>query len=446
MSSRTLPPAAAVSLADHPAVRRRDWLTIALVATAHAVSHFFQLVIPSLYVSLGAAFDLDFARLGLLVSVFYVTSGLGQASSGFVVDRLGARPVLWFGLGSFVVSGVLMAAANGYAMLLLAAFIAGAGNSVFHPVDFAIFNHRVSQRRLGHAFSTHGLTGNLGWALTPVFITTLTLLFNWRVAALGAAMVAGVALVLTLLGRRLLVEPDRDAHGDAAAAQRAAAAGAQADGRGDASAAHPAPAADAVPSGILDTVLMLLRRPALWGAFMFFAFSSLGLSAVQNYTIPLLGERYGLSHVAASSALSGYMIASAFGMMLGGFLVSSTPRTERVVAGSLVTAGLTLALLAMGAVPAALAVPVVGLAGLCAGLAGPSRDMLIRRVAPRGATGSVYGLVYSGMDVGAAMGPLIFGLMLDAGFGHGPWLGAAAAFVLAAVLASLIGRSVAGKR
>src|SRR5690606_16510322 len=140
------------------------------------------------------------------------------------------------------------------------------------------------------------------------------------------------------------------------------------------------------------------------------------------------------------------MIASAFGMMLGGFLVSSTPRTERVVAGSLVTAGLTLALLAMGAVPAALAVPVVGLAGLCAGLAGPSRDMLIRRVAPRGATGSVYGLVHSGMDVGAAMGPLIFGLMLDAGFGHGPGLGAAAAFVLAAVLASLIGRSVAGKR
>ena len=143
---------AANSLAPDAAVRRRDWQIILLIGVIHASSHFFQLVLPSLYVSLGNAFGLDFARLGLLVSTFYVVSGIGQASSGFVVDRIGARPVLWFGLSCFVVSGLLIGSANGYAMLMAAAVVGGIGNSVFHPADYSIINHRVTAPRLGHAF------------------------------------------------------------------------------------------------------------------------------------------------------------------------------------------------------------------------------------------------------------------------------------------------------
>jgi len=409
-------PASTLDSYADPAVRRRDWVTIGLVASVHATSHFFQLVIPSLYVSLGAEFGLDFARLGLLVSVFYVTSGIGQACSGFVVDRVGARPVLWFGLTGFIVAGCVIGLATGYSMLLAAAFIAGLGNSVFHPADFAIINVRISQARLGHAFSMHGLTGSIGWALAPLLIATLTTLFNWRVAAFGATAVVMLALAGTVVWRDLL------AVGGAA--------------RGAAASSTPA-----VQAGVGRTLMMLLSRPALWGAFLFFASSTMSGSAVQNYTIPLMDAFYGLSHVTASSALSGYMLASAFGMFLGGFLVSATPRAERTVAMSLVAAAVLLAVLALGGVPAWLAAPALVLAGLCSGLAGPSRDMLIRSVTPKGTLGSVYGLVYSGMDVGAALGPLCFGIMMDAGMQYGPWLGAAASFVLAAWLATLVGRA-----
>ncbi|VFR32307.1 putative transmembrane transport protein [plant metagenome] len=405
---------------DNTLIRRRDWLTILVVGIAHAGSHFFQLVIPSLYLPLGREFGLDFAQLGLLVSAFFVTSGLGQASSGFVVDRVGARPVLWFGLACFVLSGILLGTANGYTMLFVAAVIAGVGNSVFHPVDFSILNRRVSAPRLGHAFSAHGLTGSLGWALTPVFMITLTQLHGWRVAAFGASAVVGAVLVLTLVARKLL---------DGEIGEQDSAKGG-------------APVAPAVgPTTVAGTLAALLAKPALWGAFLFFAMGSIAFSAVQNYTIPLLGSLYALSAVAASSALSGYMVASATGILAGGFLVSTTPRTERIVAASLCLAGLMLVLLALGGVPAWLAAPAVALAGFFSGLAGPSRDMLIRRVTPRGSLGSVYGLVYSGMDVGAALGPLVFGLMLDAGWRHGPWLGAALAFAAAAGLAALIARA-----
>ncbi len=412
---------AANTLALDAAARRRDWKIILLIGVAHASSHFFQLVLPSLYVSLGNEFGLDFARLGLLVSTFYVVSGIGQASSGFVVDRIGARPVLWFGLTCFVLSGVLIGSANGYAMLIAAAVVGGIGNSVFHPADYSIINHRISAPRLGHAFSTHGLTGNLGWALTPVFMTSITLLADWRVAAYSAAGLVALVLLLTVLGRDLIGGPSPlEHHADAEAGKTAA-----------------KPAAKPQES-VLTTLATLLSKPALWGAFLFFACTSIALSSVQNYTIPLLGQLYDLSKVAASSALSGYMVASAVGMAAGGFLVSANPRTERTVMVALILAGLTLVVLALGLVPAVLAAPVVALAGFCSGVAAPSRDMLIRRVTPKGSTGSVYGLVYSGMDVGSALGPLAFGLLLDAGLRQGPWVGAGVAFAAAAFLAQWI--------
>lgn len=412
---------AANTLAMDAAVRRRDWKIILLIGVAHASSHFFQLVLPSLYVSLGNEFGLDFARLGLLVSTFYVVSGIGQASSGFIVDRIGARPVLWFGLTCFVLSGLLIGSATGYTMLIAAAVVGGIGNSVFHPADYSIINHRITAPRLGHAFSAHGLTGNLGWALTPVFMTSITLLADWRVAAYSAAGLVALVLLLTVLGRNLIggASP-QEGHADAEAGKAAA-----------------KPAAKPQDS-VLTTLATLLSKPALWGAFLFFACTSIALSSVQNYTIPLLGQLYDLSKVAASSALSGYMVASAVGMAAGGFLVSANPRTERTVMVALILAGLTLVVLALGLVPAALAAPVVALAGFCSGVAAPSRDMLIRRVTPKGSTGSVYGLVYSGMDVGSALGPLAFGLLLDAGLRQGPWVGAGVAFAAAAFLAQWI--------
>src|SRR5690554_2253391 len=113
---------------DSATVKRRDWSIIALVGAAHACSHFFKLVLPTLYLSLASHFGYDFVQLGLLASIFFLLSSIGQASSGFVVDRVGPTPVLHFGLACFVVSGLLIAGATGYAMLALAAAIGGIGN------------------------------------------------------------------------------------------------------------------------------------------------------------------------------------------------------------------------------------------------------------------------------------------------------------------------------
>ena len=146
-----------------------DASTIALVGVAHGTSHFFHMLLPPLFPVFVADFGTSYAELGLLVTLFFVISGIGQALAGFLVDRIGARPVLLFAMACFVAAGAAAALAQDMTGLVLATALAGLGNSPFHPVDFTILNRRVSQRRLGHAFSIHGISGNLGWAAAPLF-------------------------------------------------------------------------------------------------------------------------------------------------------------------------------------------------------------------------------------------------------------------------------------
>lgn len=416
-----LDPAAALP-PDSP----REWLTIGLVGCAHGSSHFYQLVIPSLFLPLGQVFSLDFAELGFLMTVFFAVSGFCQVASGFIVDRIGPRPVLWFGVGGFVVSAVLLASATGYATLLLATTVGGLANSVFHPADFSILNHRVSGRRLGHAFSVHNLTGTLGWALAPIFVVGISEIWGWRTAALGVAILMSLILIAIVLGRDAL------------------------DVAGTIQQRKASPQAVPIPSqGVLATLQQLVASPALWGAFLFFCCATIALSAVQNYTIPLMGSVYSMTAVAAGSVLSGYMIGNILGMLAGGFLVNTTPKTEYVVLATLLLSALMFLLLASGWVPLGLAALVMALAGFFSGASAPSRDMMVRKVTPKQAVGSVYGLVYAGLDVGSALGPVLFGLMLDAGSARAPWVGAAAAFVVGAFLARQIGlasRSVTAVR
>src|SRR5215471_16902396 len=135
---------------------RSDVEVISLVGFAHGTSHFFHLVLPSLFPWLMRDFGLNFTQAGSLTAAFFVVSGIGQALAGFVVDRFGAQRVLWGGIGLFSIAGIVLGSATSYGMLVAAAMLAGAGNSVFHPADFTVLNRRVSQPRLGHAFSVHG--------------------------------------------------------------------------------------------------------------------------------------------------------------------------------------------------------------------------------------------------------------------------------------------------
>lgn len=395
--------------ATHGLAVRRDFEVISLVGLAHAVSHFFQMVLPPLFPWLMDEFSLSFTSAGLLMSTLFVVSGIGQAVAGFAVDRFGAHRVLLAGLALLGASGLLLAAARNTGMLFLAAAVAGLGNAVFHPADYTLLNKRVSPSRLGHAFSTHGLAGTLGWAAAPVLMFAVASAASWRVAALAAAV--AVVLPLALLAWR----------GDQAAPA------------GDAD--HPAGKAPA-PRG---RAFGFLAAREVWMCFAFFLCWTLAFSAVQNYLAPALGQMYALSLSVATSTVSAYMLGSAAGTLGGGFLVGG-PAPDRIVAAGLAAASIIALVLAGDLSLPGLVLPLMAAMGFFAGLAGPSRDMLVRKSAVSGAGaasyGRVYGFVYSGLDTGLAVSPLIFGRLMDGAQLHEVMVGVAV-FQGLAILAAL---------
>ena len=400
-----------------PAARRRDLHTISLVGLAHGTSHFFHMLLPPLFPVFSQAFGLTYAELGLLVTLFFAVSGIGQALAGFLVDRVGARPVLFAALGCFVAAAACGAMAQGYGGLLLAAALAGLGNSPFHPVDFTILNHRVSQPRLGHAFAVHGVSGNLGWAIAPVVLLGVTgLTGSWRWALATCALWALAVLALMLWQHEAVDDHVRQRRAATHVAERS------------------------------EPALAFLRLPSVWLCFSFFFFSTCALTAILSFAGPALHKMYDLPLEAASFVVTGYMLCGIVGLLLGGFVAARAARLERTIGICLAAAGALLALVGTGWLPAALAIGVAAFAGLGTGLAGPSRDMLIKRASPPGATGRVYGTVYSGLDLGFALAAPVFGAVLDGGNPNGVFFGAALALALGVLSASMIGLRLATTR
>jgi len=385
---------------------RGDAVVIGLVGMAHSISHFSQLLLAPLFPWLKDEFAVSYAQLGLLMSIFFVVSCAVQAMSGFVVDRFGPRPILFGGLALLATAAFGFASSQSYWMLAAFSVVAGVGNGVFHPVDYTLLNRKVHQSRLGHAFSVHGITGSLGWALAPAMLVPLTLAFSWRVALVCAGALAVLVLVILWLSRAELALDVTPRSGSQAAAH--------------------------APTG--EGKFEFLKIPAVWMCLAFFLFYAMALSGVQAFAPEAARQLHDVPAHAVAMCLTVYMVCSAGGMVLGGFLASDPARCERIVGGAFGVAASFALVMGFADLPP-MAVPMLfGAMGFAAGIAGPSRDLIVKRSAPDGATGRVYGVVYSGLDIGQAVAPLVFGTLMD---WHRPaqvWLGIA--IVQAVLIAS----------
>ena len=398
----------AANTADSPPPLRQDALTIGLVGLAHGVSHFSQLLLAPLFPWLKQDFGVGYAELGLLLTIFFVVSSAVQTTSGFVVDRFGPRPVLLGGLTLLGLAALGYAASTSYAMLAACAVLAGLGNGVFHPVDYTLLNRKVHKSRLGHAYSVHGITGTLGWAAAPALMVSMALAFGWRTAMLSGAAVAFIVLAVIWWQRERLALESAAVSPPPALPVSGASAGPS--------------ATRAAAEGQFD----FLRIPAVWMCFAFFFFYAVALSVVQAFAPEAARQLHDVPLAWVAACLSIYMLGSAGGMVLGGFLASDPARCERVV-------GIGMGLAAVIALCVALVpltgwtVPILfGLMGLVSGSAGPSRDMLVKRSTPDNASGRVFGVVYSGLDIGQATAPLLFGRLMDQQQYSAVWLGLAA--------------------
>ncbi len=367
----------------------RDTRVLGLIGLGHCLSHYYQICYAPLIIMWHEEFGASFAMLGAILTCFALATGIAQMPAGMLVDRFGARAILIWGL---VISGLAvggMALAGSVPLLFALAIVAGIGNAVFHPADYAILNSSIDPKRMGKAFSLHTFSGHIGGAVAPASMVLLTALSSWRFAlVMSGAVAIVVAIILLLQGHYL-----KDEH----------------DGANEQTKKHSKSA-----FGWREN-LKLMLAPQMLVLFLFFLTQSLATSGIASFSQVVNMKIQDVSLETAGTALSVFLFAQAAGILVGGVLADRTARHDLQASACFLFSALAFAALAVFVFPSVLLVTVFLVTGLIAGMIRPARDMMVRALAPKGTTGRAFAWASTGMSIGSAAAPILFGLLIDGG-------------------------------
>jgi FSR family fosmidomycin resistance protein-like MFS transporter len=367
------------SLGGAPASHVR---VVGVVSAAHFVSHYYIIILAPLLPFVRADYGVSYTEIGLALTAFNVVTAALQTPAGFLVDWLGARILLICGLaigaGAFIVTGLT----DSFWLLVAMFALAGVGNTVYHPADYALLSQHVPAKSIGRAFSVHTFAGMLGSAVAPVTLLTMQAFWGWRGAFIGAG-VFGLAVAALLIAIR----------------DNAAAPPPQAPSR---------QAAEAASWRLLTSGPILLNLG-------FFTLLALISGGIYNYSVVALGALYGTPVTTANAALTGNLALSAIGVLIGGMLVGRTTRHGLVAGLGLAAIALFTLLVAQVDLGTIALIAAMSAAGFFSGVIMPSRDMIVREITPPGSFGKVFGFVTTGFNIGGIVSPLIFGAIMDHG-------------------------------
>jgi MFS transporter, FSR family, fosmidomycin resistance protein len=374
--------------------RGKELRILGLVSAGHFFSHFYTLTLPPLFLYIKDDLGVSFAMLGLVMSVRNFVSGSMQIPSGFLVDRIGAKPVLIGGMTLMAGSIALTAIVPSYWALLILGVTMACGSSVFHPTDYAILNSSVSPNYVGRAFSIHTFAGHLGTATAPAVVVTLAAMWDWRTAQ----GIVGLAGFVVLAG---LATQWSSMHDDVIPQKKKKKKGGDAD-------------ASAAPSTWRDEIKVLFTGPMLMMA-LFFMMISVHSGGMTTFFVVGLSDLHDIDPTAAGSALTGYLLASAFGVLLGGVLADFTKRHDIAAAVAFGLSTVALVIVTFWNVNPIVLFILMTISGLMQGSIRPARDMMIRAIVPKNAMGRAFGFASSTASVGGATAPILFGWFMDIG-------------------------------
>jgi MFS family permease len=280
----------------------------------------------------------------------------------------------------------------------------GLANTVYHPADYALLSERVTPQRVPQVFSFHTCSGMIGSAVAPGTLLFMQSLVGWRGAFVCAAALGIIAaLILALQGE----PPPR--HRATQVSK---------------------PRGNDPSSAAADGWRLLLSPPILLNLVFFVLLAMVG-GGLNQYLVVGLGALHGTPPALANTALTGLLVMSAIGVLVGGALATRTTHHTLVTAGGLLVTGAVSTLIGFVDPGALLLVLIVSLSGFASGLTMPSRDMIVRSVTPPGSFGKVFGFVTTGFHIGGMVAPLIFAQLLDHGHPRAVFLYIAACAIVA---------------
>jgi FSR family fosmidomycin resistance protein-like MFS transporter len=182
---------------------RSSFREVWLVSAGHMMTHWYPATFYLLLPLIGKDLGLSFSQIGSILTCQFAAGALSNLPGGMVVDGVGRKGLLmavalsWVGLPYLV-----MGFSYSYWMLLVCAALVGIGNNLWHPTAIPLLAENYPERR-GLVVSIHAMGGNLGDAVAPLAVGAMLTVLSWRdVVVLNVipGVVASV-LLLALLGR-----------------------------------------------------------------------------------------------------------------------------------------------------------------------------------------------------------------------------------------------------
>lgn len=395
---------------------------LGLLSSGHFMSHYYSMVLPPLFIYMHESLGISYAALGLLLSIKHITAGVLQLPAGILVDRLGAKVVLLFGLFMCAAGLGLIGLADSYWVLVVLVVVVGIGNSVFHPADYSIMDSTMDSGYMGRSFSVHTFSGHLGSAIAPLVVITVAEYWGWRMAFLvsgiaGLVVLVGFITQWNLIGGNIALAEAKKRHKD-----------------------KPGGGEGRVYT-TWQLIAHILTSPPILFLFLFFAMSSMANGGLRSFAVAGLVALHNTPVAAAGGALTGFLFASAFGVLVGGLFADKTKRHDLIAACGLVASAVIVLVIGEVNLHYTLLVFAFSFAGLISGVIRPARDMMIRNVSPQGSMGKVFGFVFSGQSIGGGIAPWIYGYLIDIGQAVWIFYFSAIFMLLCMVVVLLSGRS-----
>jgi EmrB/QacA subfamily drug resistance transporter len=192
---------------SEPTLRRRAWAAMSVAATSQFLymldAGVVALALPEIEQTFG---DVSRATLGWVAGAFLVAQSSLLLVGGRLGDRHGRKRFFLFGLITFCIGGVLTAMAPTIWLLIAARTVQGAGAAFLTSGALALVLPMFPSLKSAVVIGAWGVVGAIGALATPLFGPFLVER-SWRMAFF---IVAPIGVVAVTLGRRLLVEPERD--------------------------------------------------------------------------------------------------------------------------------------------------------------------------------------------------------------------------------------------
>ena len=174
---------------DTRGLRARQTIALALLFAAGVVNFFDRSSLSIANTTVRAEMHLNATQMGWLLSAFSLAYGFAQLPLIGLLDRMGARVVLGFGLVVWSAAQLLTGFVRGLPAFLGLRVLLGVGEAPFYPAGVRSVREWFTPRARARATACMSSSQTIGLAIAPPVLTWVMLRAGWRgmFAALGVA-------------------------------------------------------------------------------------------------------------------------------------------------------------------------------------------------------------------------------------------------------------------